>query len=85
MQQKYIELLDRLEAFFNEVDVPAEEDDMEYDALYNMASKNGKNIEGLEKDVAILKKDAHPPFFKTSDYKDLLKRLSTIEKKCKCK
>ena len=84
MQQKYIELLDRLEAFFNEIDIPVEEDE-EFDAVYSITSKNGMAIEELQKDVATLNKNSHPPVFKTSDYKDLLKRISTIEKKCKCK
>ena len=85
MQQKYIDLLDRLEGHFNEIDVPTEEDDMQYDIIYNMASKNSKTIEDLEKDVATLKKEAHPTIFKTSYYRELLKRIDKLEKKCKCK
>ena len=49
MQQKYIDLLERLEDHFNTVDVPTEEDDAQYDVIYNIASKNAKNIEEIEK------------------------------------
>ena len=44
-----------------------------------------KYTEELEKEVAILKKDSHPPVFTLDDYKVLVKRIDTIEKKCKCK
>ena len=43
--------------------------------------KNGQNIEELEKDVATLKKDSHPPIFSTKDIKDNIKRLKKLEKK----
>nr|BAR34057.1 hypothetical protein [uncultured Mediterranean phage uvMED] len=43
-------------------------------------AKQGKYIEELEKDVAILKKDAHPPVFKKKEYRDILKRLKNLEK-----
>jgi len=44
-------------------------------------AKQGKYIEELEKDVAILNKDAHPPIFTTEDYKDILKRIKKLENK----
>ena len=44
-------------------------------------SKQGKYIEEVEKKVAILETDSHPPIFKTKDYKDILKRLKKLEKK----
>ena len=43
-------------------------------------NKQGKYIEELEKKVAILETDSHPPIFKTKDYKDILKRLKKLEK-----
>ena len=43
-------------------------------------SKYGKIIEGLEKNVAILDKDAHPPIFSTKDLSKLEKRLNKLEK-----
>ena len=60
------------------------EDDNELDikmktALKNLR-KNAKYIEELEKDVAILKKDSHPPIFGKKDKKDIIKRLKKLEK-----
>ena len=46
-------------------------------------SKQGKYIEEIEKKVAILETDSHPPIFKTKNYKDILKRLKKLEKKGK--
>ena len=52
--------------------------------------KYGRYIEELEKDVAILKSDSHPPIFTRSDYKNILEKLDKIEnkgnimEKCKC-
>lgn len=43
--------------------------------------KNGKSIEEMEKDIAILKSDSHPPIFGNKDFTDILKRLDKIEKK----
>tara|TARA_R110002012_G_scaffold140794_1_gene298440 strand:- start:912 stop:1193 length:282 start_codon:yes stop_codon:yes gene_type:complete len=43
-------------------------------------NKQGKYIEELEKKVAIIETDSHPPIFKTKDYKDILKRLKKLEK-----
>lgn len=61
------------------------EDDNELDikmktALKNL-NKNAKYIEELEKDVAILKKDSHPPIFGKKDKRDIIKRLKKLEKK----
>ena len=44
-------------------------------------SKQGKYIEELEKKVAILEKEAHPPIFTTKDYRSILKRISKLENK----
>ena len=60
------------------------EDDNELDikmktALKNL-NKNAKYIEELEKDVAILKKDSHPPIFGKKDKNDIIKRLKKLEK-----
>ena len=60
------------------------EDDNELDikmktALKNLR-KNAKYIEELEKDVAILKKDSHPPIFGKKDKRDIIKRLKKLEK-----
>ena len=49
--------------------------------LQRTANKQGKYIEELEKNVAILKRDSHPPIFGKDDYKDIIKRLKKLEKK----
>ena len=61
------------------------EDDNELDikmktALKNL-NKNAKYIEELEKDVAILKRDSHPPIFGKKDKRDIINRLKKLEKK----
>ena len=40
-----------------------------------------KNNEDLEKQVAILKKDSHPPIFSSKDKKNITRRLTKLEKK----
>ena len=60
------------------------EDDNELDikmktALKNV-NKNAKYIEELEKDVAILKKNSHPPIFGKKDNNNIFKRLKKLEK-----
>ena len=42
--------------------------------------KYGKIIEELEKEVAILKKDSHPPIFTLKDKNGINKRLKKLEK-----
>jgi len=44
-------------------------------------NKYGKYIEELEKEVAILRRDSHPPVFSNSDKKKIDKRLKKLEKK----
>ena len=68
--------LDKLQKYVeedNELDVQVKQ-------LQKTISKQGKYIEELEKDVAVLNKDSHPPVFGKKDYKDILKRLKKIEK-----
>jgi len=48
-------------------------------ALRNVR-KNAKYIEELEKDVANLKRDSHPPIFGKKDKNDIIKRLKKLEK-----
>ena len=67
MQQKYIDLLDKLEDFFIDMESEYPDDDE------------------LESSIEVLESISHPPVFKLSDYKDLMKRIKTLEKKCKCK
>ena len=44
-------------------------------------AKQGKYIEELEKKVAMLEKNAHPPIFTTKDYKSIFKRIKKLENK----
>ena len=53
--------------------------DIQMKQLQKTVAKQGKYIEELEKEVAMLNKDAHPPIFSISDYKDILKRLRKLE------
>jgi|TARA_R100000687_G_scaffold72163_1_gene62214 DNA-binding transcriptional MerR regulator len=60
------------------------EDDNELDIKMKTAlkrgRKNAKYIEELEKDVANLKRDSHPPIFGKKDKNDIIKRLKKLEK-----
>ena len=47
--------------------------------LQKTVSKQGRYIEELEKEVAILKSNSHPPVFFKSDYKNILKKLEKLE------
>ena len=53
--------------------------DVQMKQLQKTVAKQGKYIEELEKEVAILKSDSHPTIFSISDYKDVLKRLGKLE------
>ena len=55
--------------------------DIKVKSLYKTNTKYGKYIEELEKDVAILRKDSHPPIFGRKDKSDIIKRLKKLEKK----
>ena len=50
------------------------------DVMNKKIDKYSKYIEELEKNVAILSKDSHPPVFKKKEHKDILKRLKNLEK-----
>jgi len=55
--------------------------DMQMKVVRKDLNKYGKYIEELEKEVAILRKDTHPPVFSNSDKKKIDKRLKKLEKK----
>ena len=50
------------------------------DSLIRTVNKYGKYIEELEKDVAILKKDSHPPIFGIEDKDNIIEKLKKLEK-----
>lgn len=62
------------------------EEDNELDIQLRQAqktiSKQGRYIEEMEKDIANLKKDSHPPIFSKKDLVKLSKRINKLEKKC---
>tara|TARA_R100001443_G_C3330216_1_gene172144 strand:- start:111 stop:404 length:294 start_codon:yes stop_codon:yes gene_type:complete len=58
--------------------------DIQVKQMQKTISKQGKYIEELEKNVAILKSDSHPPAFSKKSYNKILKRLNKIEKECPC-
>ena len=61
------------------------EEDNELDLITKVhgkaLDKYGRTIEDLEKDVAILKADSHPPVFSMKKYGKILSRLNKLEKK----
>ena len=63
------------------------EEDNELDIQMNQARKSlnkyGRTLENVEKDIAKLKVDSHPPVFMKDDYKDIIKRLKKLEKRRK--
>ena len=54
--------------------------DKQLKSAQKTVNKYGKYIEKLEKKVAILEKDSHPPIFGKSDLKKLERRLKKLEK-----
>ena len=44
-------------------------------------NKNSKYVEELEKEVAILRRDSHPPIFGKSDLRKIEKRFKKLERK----
>ena len=55
--------------------------DLQIKAHARALDKYGRTIEELEKDVAILKANSHPPVFAKNDYNKILRRLNKLEKK----
>ena len=55
--------------------------DLQSRAHAKALDKYGKTIEDLEKEVAILKRDSHPPIFTSKDKNRIIKRLKKLEKK----
>ena len=53
--------------------------DKSINQMYKSVSKYGKVVEKLEKEMAILKKNSHPPVFTEKQRNDLDDRLSIVE------
>ena len=69
--------LKRIDKYVNKTN----ELDKQMKSLQKTVNKNAKYIEELEKDIAILKKDSHPPLFTKRDKTNINKRLKKLENK----
>ena len=54
--------------------------DIQIKQVQKTQNKHGRTLENVEKDIAQLRVDSHPPVFMRDDYKDILKRLEKLEK-----
>ena len=72
MQKRELKKLRKYVEEDNELDVQMKQ-------LQKTVAKQGRYIEELEKNLAIINKDSHPPLFSLSDYKDILKRIEILE------
>ena len=63
------------------------EEENELDIQMKQAQKSlnkyGRTLENVEKDIAQLRSDSHPPVFLKDDYKNIIKRLKKLEKRRK--
>ena len=55
--------------------------DLQARAHAKALDKYGRTIEELEKEVAILKRDSHPPIFSIEDRDGIIERLDKLENK----
>ena len=69
--------LRKIERYVNEPN----ELDVQMKQMYKVVSRMRKEKEEIEKDLAILKGDSHPPQFSKKAYKEVIKRLKYLEKK----
>ena len=74
---KGLEKLQRIDDYVNKDN----ELDIQLKQQQKTIGKQGRYIEELEKDVAILKRDAHPPIFSEKDKKKIWKSIKKLEKK----
>lgn len=73
MQKREIKKLRKYVEEDNELDIQMKQ-------LQKTVAKQGKYIEELEKEVAILKADSHPPIFTLKDYEEIIKIKEIIKK-----
>lgn len=57
--------------------------EIQLNQIFKTLSKYGKTLESVEKDIAQLKINSHPPAFKKEAYEDLVKKVITLEDKLK--
>ena len=82
MQEKHLRLLEELDEFFKNTD----NDNIEWDNLLIKIASISKNVnkcleevEELQKDMAVLKADSHPPIFSKKDLDKIKQRLKKLE------
>ena len=54
--------------------------DIQMKQVQKTQNKHGRTLENVEKDIAQLRVDSHPPVFMKDDYKDIIQRLKKLEK-----
>ena len=59
--------------------------DIQMKQAFKTLNKFGKDKEVIEKELAILKSESHPPQFPKKAYRDIVKRLKNLEKKGEAK
>ena len=57
--------------------------DIQMKQVRKTLNKHGRTLENVEKDIAQLRVDSHPPVFMKDDCKDIIKRLKKLEKRRK--
>ena len=77
MEKREINKLKKYVEEDNELDIQVKQ-------LQKTVAKQGKYKEVLEKNVAKLASESHPPVFSKRQYNAVLKRLTKIEKECEC-
>ena len=74
MKQRELKNLRKYVEEDNELDIQVRQ-------MQKTIAKQGRTIENLETEMAILKANSHPPIFSKGDYKGIVKRLNKLEKK----
>ena len=74
MKQRELKNLRKYVEEDNELDIQVRQ-------MQKTIAKQGRTIENLETEMAILKANSHPPIFSKGDHKTILKRLNKLEKK----
>ena len=54
--------------------------DIQMKQVRKTLNKHGRTLENVEKDIAQLRVDSHPPVFMKNDYENIIKRLNKLEK-----
>ena len=74
MEKRQIQKMKKYVEEDNELDIQMKQ-------VQKSLSKYGRTLENIEKDVAQLRVDSHPPVFMKDDYDNIVERLNKLEKK----